>query len=295
MHAQAACKSFLKVILLILFSVSLLYPQGSSGASTPVAPPNPVNPSEVGRDQPTFPIPFIGVQMREAEGGGEVALGLQVIFLLAILTLAPSIIIMTTSFVRISIVLNFIQRALSLQQVPPRQIIMGLSLFLTFFIMMPTLQNLNETAIQPFTRGEMTAQDFYGEIEVPIREFMLKAMNTKRGMKSLDTFLYISEQGSISELTSGKTIKEIAENTEGLSTAVLIPSFLVNELTIAFEMGIWLFIPFIVIDLIVASSLMAMGMIMLPPVMVSLPLKLLLFISVDGWSLLVRQLVESYM
>lgn len=244
--------------------------------------------------QQPISFPFVDVQTRAAENPQEVSLGLQILFLLTVLSLAPSIIIMVTSFVRVSIVLSFVQRALSLQEVPPRQIIMGISLFLTFFIMQPTLLEINEKALRPYLDGKMQVNDFYKGIEKPVRKFMLTSLNTSRGLKNIDTFLYIAKGGSVTEITQGKTIEELASDTTGITTAVLIPSFILSELSIAFEIGIYIFIPFIVIDLIVASALMAMGMIMLPPVMVSLPLKILLFVAVDGWTLLSLQLVQSF-
>lgn len=235
-----------------------------------------------------IPIPTIGLNIQEAQTPQEVSMGLQIIFLLAILSLSPSIIIMTTSFIRVSIVLSFIQRALSLQDTPPRTLIMGLSLFLTFFIMMPTITEINQTALKPYLQGNMGVNDFYSTGMKPIRNFMFNTLRGENGMKSLDLFLSISDTNiRLREI-------ETAADLDTIPTIVLIPAFIINELTIAFKMGIYLFVPFIVIDLVVASILMAMGMIMLPPVMISLPLKLILFVSVDGWKLLILQLVESF-
>ncbi len=235
-----------------------------------------------------IPIPTIGLNIQEAQTPQEVSMGLQIIFLLAILSLSPSIIIMTTSFLRVSIVLSFIQRALSLQDTPPRTLIMGLSLFLTFFIMMPTITEVNQTALQPYLQGNMGVNDFYTTGMKPVRNFMFNTLRGENGMKSLDLFLSISDTNiRLREI-------ETAADLDKIPTIVLIPAFIINELTIAFKMGIYLFVPFIVIDLVVASILMAMGMIMLPPVMISLPLKLILFVSVDGWKLLILQIVESF-
>ncbi len=237
---------------------------------------------------PNFPIPTIGLEVREAQNQQEVSLGLQIIFLLAILTLSPSIIMMTTSFIRVSIVLNFVQRALSLQDTPPRAIVMGLSLFLTFFIMTPTITDLNTVALQPYLNGEMTTVEFYERGIEPIRMFMFNTLRGQTGMSSLDLFLSISDTGiGLRDIQSVDDLKMIP-------TVVLVPAFIINELTIAFKMGVYIFIPFIVIDLVVASVLMAMGMIMLPPVMISLPLKILLFVAIDGWKILIMQLVESF-
>ncbi|MBI4977312.1 MAG: flagellar type III secretion system pore protein FliP [Spirochaetes bacterium] len=229
----------------------------------------------------SLPIPFVDIRMKEAQSPKEVSLGLQVLFLLSILSLAPSIIIMVTSFLRVSIVLSFLQRALSLQETPPRAIIMGLSLFLTFFIMQPTINEMNTKALQPYLSGKIGVNEFFSQSEKPLRTFMLTTLNSRNGMSNLDLFIYLSKKGSLKDPAS-------------IPTSVVIPAFIINELTVAFKMGIWLFIPFIVIDLIVAAALMAMGMIMLPPVMISLPLKLILFIAVDGWKLISYQLVQSY-
>lgn len=237
---------------------------------------------------PSFPIPSIGVDVGVAETPADVSLSLQIIFLLAILTLSPSIIMMVTSFIRVSIVLNFVQRALSLQDTPPRAVVMGLSLFLTFFIMTPTIADLNTVALQPYLNGEMNIIEFYEKGIDPIRMFMFGTLRGQTGMGSLDLFLSISDTGiRLSDIQSVEDLSKIP-------TTILIPAFMLNEITIAFKMGIYIFIPFIVIDLVVASVLMAMGMMMLPPVMISLPLKILLFVAVDGWKILIMQLVESF-
>ncbi len=255
--------------LLVCFAV--LFPSGALYSQTP-----------------SFPIPSIGVNVAEAQTPSEVSLSLQIIFLLAILTLSPSIIMMVTSFIRVSIVLNFVQRALSLQDTPPRAVVMGLSLFLTFFIMTPTITQLNTVALQPYMNGEMNITEFYEKGIDPIRMFMFDTLRGQTGMGSLDLFLSISDTGvRLSDLQSVEDLKKVP-------TTVLIPAFVLNEITIAFKMGVYIFIPFIVIDLVVASVLMAMGMMMLPPVMISLPLKILLFVAVDGWKILIMQLVESF-
>lgn len=235
-----------------------------------------------------IPIPTIGLNIGEAQTPGEVSLGLQILFLLTILSLSPSIIIMTTSFIRVSIVLNFIQRALSLQDTPPRTLVMGLSLFLTFFIMMPTISQINSSALQPYLQGNMGVNEFYSNGMKPLRSFMFDTLRGEGGMRSLDLFLSISDSG-----IALRDIESVAD-LDLVPTMVLIPAFIINEITIAFKMGIYLFVPFIVIDLVVASILMAMGMIMLPPIMISLPLKLILFVAVDGWRLLILQVVESF-
>jgi flagellar biosynthetic protein FliP len=224
-----------------------------------------------------IPIPKINIGIEEATKPTEVALALQILFLLTILTLVPSIIMMMTSFIRVIIVLSFVKQALATQQAPPQQIITGLALFLTFFIMAPTLVKVNNVALQPYLAGKLTPTQAIEKASVPLREFMFKQTREK----DLDLFL------TMSKLPRPK-------NRADVPTHVLIPAFMVSELTSAFQMGIALFIPFLVIDMIVASVLMSMGMIMLPPVMISLPFKILLFVMVDGWNLLVRSLVLSF-
>ena len=225
----------------------------------------------------TMPIPKIAFDITAAKGPKDVALSLQILFLLSILTLAPSIIIMTTAFTRVVIVLDFVKRALSLQQMPPNQVIVGLSLFLTFFIMAPTFTEMNDKALQPYLNGQISNQQFYDRGMAPLRDFMFRQTREK------DIALFVK----LSKIEKPK-------NRNDIPSYCLIPAFMISELKIAFEIGVFLFLPFIVIDMIIASVLMAMGMIMLPPVMISLPFKLILFILVDGWNLLIYELVRSF-
>jgi flagellar biosynthetic protein FliP len=224
-------------------------------------------------------IPFIDLTVRNPESGQEVAFSLQLVLLLTVLSLAPSIIILMTSFLRISIVLDFIKRALSLQQVPPNQVLMGVALFMTLFIMWPTFTEIYDNAVRPLQAGELSVQEAYREAEAPMRIFMFRQM--QGNPKNIELFL------AMRGLDRPETIYDIP-------TYVLIPAFILNELTVAMKIGILLFIPFIIIDMVVASALMSMGMIMLPPVMISMPFKLILFILVDGWGLLTDQLVRSF-
>jgi flagellar biosynthetic protein FliP len=218
--------------------------------------------------------------VRNPADGQEVAFSLQLLLLLTVLSLAPSIIILMTSFLRISIVLDFVKRALSLQQVPPNQVILGISLFLTMFIMWPTFSTVYENSIRPLAAGELSVEGAYREAEGPMRLFMYSQMRSRPE----NIRLFMAMRG----LDRPNTLADVP-------TYVLIPAFILNELTVAFRIGIYLFIPFIVIDMVVASALMSMGMIMLPPVMISMPFKLILFILVDGWGLLTDQLVRSFM
>lgn len=210
------------------------------------------------------------------DSGGYVS-SIQLLVIFTILTLAPSILMMMTSFTRILIVLSFVRNALGTQQIPQNQILIGLALFLTFFIMSPMVSQINDEALQPYIREEITQEQLVENTMEPIREFMFK--QTKE--KDMGLFLKISNIEDI------KTIKDIP-------TRVLIPSFIISEIKAAFQIGFVIFIPFLVIDMVVASTLMSMGMMMLPPAMISLPFKLLLFIMVDGWNLVIGQLVNSF-
>jgi len=224
-----------------------------------------------------MPIPKIAFDIEEAAGPKDVALSLQILFLLTILTLAPSIVLMTTAFTRVVIVLDFVKRALSLQQMPPNQVIVGLALFLTVFIMAPTFSEINDTALQPYLKGKISNEKFFTRGMAPLRTFMFKQTREK------DIALFLR----LGKIENPKNRKEVP-------SYCLIPAFMISELKRAFEIGVYLFLPFIVIDMIVASALMAMGMIMLPPVMISLPFKIILFILVDGWNLLTYELVRSF-
>lgn len=231
-----------------------------------------------------IPIPKINFDIEEASSPREVALSLQILFLLSILTLAPSIIILLTSFLRIAIVFDFIKRALSLQQMPPNQVMYGLALFLTLFIMWPTFEKINNEAVQPFFDQENTPpsqrinlDQFYEKGISPIRDFMFRQTDPK----------YIGFFMNMRDQSAPQTYDDVP-------TYILIPSFIVNEMSIGFRIGVLLFIPFIIIDMIVASTLMAMGMIMLPPIMISLPFKLILFVLLDGWQLLIYELYRSF-
>jgi flagellar biosynthetic protein FliP len=224
-------------------------------------------------------VPFVDLSVREPQSGEEVALSLQLLLLLTVLSLAPSIFIMMTSFLRIAIVFDFVKRALSLQQVPPTQIMMGIALFLTLFIMWPTFQAVYDDAFLPLAEGELNVQEAYGEFEGHMRFFMYRQM--QGNPDNIRLFMRMSN------LPRPNNLAEVP-------TYVLIPAFILSELTVAFQIGILLFIPFIIIDMVVASTLMSMGMIMLPPVMISLPFKLILFVLIDGWGLLTQQLVASF-
>ncbi|AEF86561.1 flagellar biosynthetic protein FliP [Treponema primitia ZAS-2] len=265
------------VILLALFA-----PPRAAAQTSPFPFPDLSTPGTMGiPSAPSDPvIPFIDLTVRNPETGREVAFSLQLLLLLTALSLAPSVIILMTSFLRISIVLDFIKRALSLQQSPPNQVILGISLFLTVFIMWPTIDEIYQNSFQPLQEGTISVQEAYRGAEAPLRLFMYRQMQGNPG----NIRLFMSMRG----LDRPETLADVP-------TYVLIPAFILNELTVAFKIGILLFIPFIVIDMVVASALMSMGMIMLPPVMISMPFKLILFILVDGWGLLTDQIVRSFL
>lgn len=202
---------------------------------------------------------------------------LTVVFIITVITLAPAILVMTTSFTRIIVVLGFLRQALATQQTPPNQVLVGLSLFLTFFIMMPTYTRVNDEAIQPYLREEITQTEALQKALTPVREFMFKQTRPK----DLKTFLEIAHLGR-------------PQTPDDVPTHVLIPAFVISEISTAFMIGFIIYIPFLIIDMVVASTLMAMGMMMLPPIFVSLPFKIVMFVLADGWNLLIGNLVRSF-
>lgn len=222
-------------------------------------------------------LPRISVDVGPATNREDAAVTLEIIFLLTILTLAPAILIMLTSFTRIVVVLSFLRMAIGTQQIPPTQLIVGLSLFLTMFVMGPTFERVYDTAIVPYLEEQIDHKAALDLAMKPVREFMLK--NTRE--KDLALFVNLSREPR-------------PRNPEELSNRVLIPSFVISELKTAFQISFVLFIPFIIIDMVVSSTLLSMGMMMLPPVTISLPFKILLFVLVDGWHLIVQSLVMSF-
>jgi flagellar biosynthesis protein FliP len=222
-------------------------------------------------------LPTLKIGIEEAGDPRQVSMLLQILFLLTILSLAPAILIMMTSFTRLAIVFSLVRHALGTQQMPPNQILIGLALLLTFFIMTPVYTRINTEALQPFLAEEISQETALKKALQPIREFMFK--HTRK--KDLSLFIDISKS-------------ERPENLEQIPTTVLLPSFVLSELKTAFQIGFLIYIPFLVIDMVVASVLLSMGMMMLPPIMVSLPFKLMLFVLIDGWQLLVGSMVKSF-
>ena len=203
---------------------------------------------------------------------------LKILLMISVLTIAPSLILMVTSFTRIIIVLNFTRTAMGLQGAPPNQVLIGLALFLTFFVMSPTITEINTNAIQPFEAGQLTQDEAIEAGVKPIRDFMFSQTNRK------DIVLFMDIAGNTSE------IKDYNE----IPTSTLIPAFMISELRKAMVMGFFIYLPFIVVDMIVASTLMSMGMMMLPPTTISMPFKILLFVLADGWSLVIGQVVKTF-
>lgn len=226
------------------------------------------------------PIPRIDFNVTQAKTPQQVALSMQILLLLTILSLAPAIILMLTSFTKIIIVFDFMKRALSLQNMPPNQVMVSLALFVTFFIMAPTFDEMNRKAITPYLDGQISNTAFFKEAAQPLRKFMIKQIG-KDGVKEVALFVRLSK------MEKPKSIADVPMQ-------VLIPAFMLTEIKKAFIIGIYLFIPFLIIDMVVASVLMSMGMMMLPPVMISLPFKIILFVLVDGWTLLTYEIVRSY-
>lgn len=212
-------------------------------------------------------------------GSSNLSASLQILLMLTVLSIAPSILIMVTSFTRIVIVLHFVRTALGLQTTPPNQVLIGLSLFLTFFIMSPVFSQINTDAIQPLSKGKITQEEAMEAGIKPLRTFMFKQTNTK----DLKLFLEIADIPS-----------EDLKNEEDIPTTTLIPAFIISEMRKAFVIGFVIYLPFIVIDMVVSSTLMSMGMMMLPPTTISLPFKILLFVLADGWNLIIGELVKTF-
>ncbi|WP_333871670.1 flagellar type III secretion system pore protein FliP [Desulforamulus putei] len=227
--------------------------------------------------EPLIPIPNINLNVETASQPQQVVDSVKLLIFLTLLSLVPAFLMMLTSFTRIIVVLSFLRSALGTQQTPPNQVLIGLALFLTIFIMSPVYQDINRNAIQPYLANQLTYEQAMDKAAEPLRNFMSRQTREK----DLGLFL------SVAKMDKPQNIQEVP-------MSVLVPAFVISELKTAFQIGFILFVPFLVIDLVVASILMSMGMFMLPPVMVALPFKLLLFVMVDGWYLVVKSLVESF-
>jgi len=222
-------------------------------------------------------VPDVNLEVGPSDDPEEVVGTLQLLILLTVLTLVPAFLVMMTSFTRIVVVLSFLRNALATQQTPPNQVLIGLALFLTFFTMAPVFEEIKTQSIDPYLARQITQEEAMSTGAAPLREFMLKQTREK------DLALFVKMSGM-----------ERPQNKDQVPMHVLIPAFAISELKIAFEMGFLIYVPFLIIDMVVASTLMSMGMFMVPPIMVSLPFKLLLFVMVDGWYLVIKSLLESF-
>ncbi|CAM2805849.1 flagellar type III secretion system pore protein FliP [Hathewaya histolytica] len=276
-------KKKIKYLIFIFFALFIVI----LGSKTVMAEPNTSN---------TLPIPKINFSVDKANTPKEYVDNIKILVLMTVLALLPSIVIMTTSFIRIIVVLSLFKNAIGAQQSIPREVLIGLALFLTFFIMAPTYNKINDEAIKPYLDNKLTNEQAWSKGTEPLREFMLK--QTK--VKDLKLFLEIGNLEDKVKVKVDDKGKEISDSGgkvydySDVPTYAIIPAFIISELKIAFEIGFLLFIPFLIIDIVTGSILMSMGMFMVPPVMISLPFKLLLFVMVDGWHLLVRALILSF-
>ena len=272
-----------KISRLLLMVLVLLGGTLHSFAQTPATPSAPIAPSAPAAPTaprpPTVPsvaTPLVNLQIGNGNERQNLSTAIQIVVVMTLLTLAPSLVMLMTSFTRIVIVLGFVRTALGVPSAPANQLLIGLSLFLTFFIMAPVWQDIQAQALTPYMNEQISSNEAMDRAIVPIRTFMLR--QTRPG--EVDFFLDLAGMGRTA--------------VNDLPMRVVLPAFVVSELRTAFQMGFLIFIPFLVIDFLVASTLMSMGMMMMPPTMVALPLKLLLFVLVDGWQLVIRSLVQSF-
>ena len=224
-----------------------------------------------------IPFPKIGIDVGTADSPSEVSTTLQILLLMTILSLAPSILIMTTSYLRLIIVFHFLKTALGTQSMPPSQLLAGIALFVTFFVMSPTFSRINDEALEPLMNGEIEVEAAMDKGIEPLREFMLN------NVRDEDIALFVD----MADMDMPETRVE-------LPTYILLPAFAISELRAGFIIGFFIFIPFIMVDMIIASILLSMGMMMIPPMMISLPFKILLFILIDGWSLIIGSVIRSF-
>jgi flagellar biosynthetic protein FliP len=234
-------------------------------------------PTASGLQAQTMPKINVSVDGGDGEDGGGLSTTIQILLLLTVLALAPSIVIMTTSFIRVVIVLGFLRQALGTHQMPPSQLLMGMALILTMFVMSPVISQVHDNALGPYMKGEINQQQLYEEGSKPVRAFLLNQTREK------DLALFVKFSGM-----------DKPETRDDIPLHVLVPGFILSELRTAFQIAFVVFIPFLVIDMVVASVLMSMGMMMLPPILVALPFKVLLFVLVDGWYLVIKSLIESF-
>jgi flagellar biosynthesis protein FliP len=258
-------KGFLQLSLILLATLApaIAFGDGAGGGYTP--------------GSSGITLPSLSLSFANSQKPADTVAVLRIIMMLTVLSLAPAVLIMMTSFTRIVVVLSFVRQALGTQQMPPNQLIVGLALFLSFFVMAPTWKAMTTNAIEPYLDEKIDQKTAYERAEAPLRDFMFAQTREK----DLELFLSLSKSAK-------------PKNRAEVPTYVLVPSFVISELKTAFQIGFMLYLPFLVLDMVVASVLMAMGMMMLPPVVISLPFKLLLFVLVDGWELVVGSLIKSF-
>ncbi|MCL2499240.1 MAG: flagellar type III secretion system pore protein FliP [Defluviitaleaceae bacterium] len=283
--------SFIYLLFFVVF-IAVFFPVGVSAAAPgPTLPPFPLvtTPPEWSPSQ-VFPdgnFPGLNVLWEGSEDPQEVSSALQILFLMSLIALAPSLLLLMTGFTRIIIALSFMRQAMATQQMPPNQVLIGIALFLTIFIMTPTFRDLNNNALQPYSRGEVTFEVAFEEGMRPIRSFMISQV--ARNERYVQLFFDLS--GTVYEPGDPEEGYEIGD---GIPNYVLIPAFILGELTWGFIIGFIIYLPFIVIDMVVASVLMAMGMMMLPPAMISLPFKIMLFLLAGGWTTYIRGILLTF-
>lgn len=265
-HRASSLKSLWFLVLLVGLSALA----GAQPQTMPLPPVSPAAPNPQGLSLTIGPMdPLTQPQ--------QVSTGLLIVGLLTVLTLAPAILMMVTSFIRIAVVLGFVRRAMGTPEVPPNQVLLGLALFLTFFVMAPTLTRINDEALQPYLDGRLVPQEAYEAAVEPIRDFLF--MHCRKS----DLALFVR----ISRMDPPQTREDVPNH-------VLVPAFVISELKTAFIIGFIIYVPFLIIDMVVSSILLSMGMMMLPPVIISLPFKVLLFVLVDGWTLVIGSLLKSF-
>lgn len=284
-----AVSLFISVFLTVLLCTLSAYAQNNSTAETAVsataeAIPTDKQPGDYLDTDPTYVDEDAGSSVIQELIGVDASQPLEIIILLTLIALAPSLLIMMTCFTRIIIVLGFLRTAMQTQSTPPNMVLTGMALFLTLFIMAPVFSEINEVAYQPYVSEQLTTEEALEAASVPLKRFMLKQTSND----DLNFFLDLSK----TEAPEGGYTQEYIEN--DLSLTVIVPSFMISELKRAFQMGFLIFLPFLVIDLVVGSTLMSMGMMMLPPAMISMPFKILVFVLADGWNLLIGSVVASY-
>ena len=266
-YAPARGRRLVCLALILVLFTGLAASAAAAPAAAPIKPINLAAPAG----------PTLTLQIEGADGPKSLSSALKIVLLMTILSLAPAILMLLTSFTRIVIVLGFLRQAIGANQAPANQILVGLAVFLTMVVMAPTFTRINEDAVQPLLNEQIGQREAFDKAQIPLKEFMLRQVREK----DIALFLDLTQTA-------------VPESPEALPMLVVVPAFVIGELKTAFQMGFVLFMPFLIIDMVVASVLMSMGMMMLPPVLISLPLKILLFVLVDGWFLVVKSLVQAF-